>query len=800
MSKKIKEKKMIQYEDDEHLIIDDDIKRLQVRTGMYIGYKGSKGALHLTKELINNMIDECTNSKSPGRNINILLDTTTNTFMISDDGRGIPFDKLEDLCTKIQSGSKMTRTNGGGASAGENGVGMTATNALSERFESISTRFGEEATIKFREGEKVQDVTIKKAKDPDHHGQAFIFKPSDKYLSVEDDPAIIPRDELESWIEEISYLLPTDITIRFNVTIEGGKLYTKKYRNKEGMKELMEKSFNKITDIIHIKDIMYFNELVEGDQVKRYTGIEVAIAYSNEDSDEYVNSFCNFVNTVDGGTHVNAVQAAIINVLKDITEKTLTEAQAKKMNIIPNDIKSGLKLLINVKTETDPGFSGQVKEKVGNQLLYKQIRPMVMHNLRTELNRNEKLKKKITDIVKMNAKARIAADSEKEAVIKRSKTEFMDLFDNDRYIPAKTRSRHEYSECLIVEGDSAGNAIKIKGFPFQASVFLRGVSLNAFTAPLSKVMNNAELRLFIRACQAGVGENFNLDKFFFDKVILMTDGDSDGNNIFSNFSAFLLRWMRPLVEAGRVYRVLSPLYKIADKDNPYIRSRQEYFDIYVKRVLKNIRVGTKKHGMLSKNELSELLYNNRDYLTEMDRLVNYFGIHPHILEFIVLHIGEKDFDKRLVKRFPEMKLDGKSLSGVYEGKFQFIKLNKRFIKQSKELSDIAYQKSNVDVYYQMFDKDGKELSNRGLYSLGDLLKQCLVYKPAIVTRYKGLGELKPEELKSTTLDPNNRILVRLTVKDIEKAMEVADIFHGNDSSKRLEAHSNFKIRRDELDN
>lgn len=788
------------YEDDNIIVIEDDLERIRAKSGMFIGYAGRRGALHLGKETVNNMIDECTNSKSPGRNIEILLDTEQNLLMVSDDGRGIPFDKLELVCTKIQSSSKMVRDGGGGASAGENGVGMTATNALSARFELISARQGEEATIKFSEGKLTQPLTVKKIRDKGRHGQTIIFKPSEFILSVEDDPAIIDKDDLEAWVESIAYLLPPDVTMRFNATIPGGKMYSKKYRNENGMYDLLDSKFKKTTDIIHLKDILYFTELEKGEKFKRYTGVEVALAYSTSDSNEYTDSFCNFVNTVDGGTHANAVSAAALTVLKEFTEKSMSESQAKKLNILPSDVRSGLKVLINIKTESNPQFSGQVKEKVNSQLLYKQIRPMIMKGLRDTLNNNEKLKKRMTDIIKTNAKARIAADSEKEAVMKQSKTEYLDMYDNDKVILGKVRNIHEYSECLIVEGDSAGNAIKKVGLDFQFAQFLRGVTLNAYTSNLAKVMSNAELRTFVRLCRAGIGDNFKLDKFFFDKIILMVDGDSDGNHIFSSFSAFLLKWMRPLVEDGRVYRVLSPLYKIQDKDNPFILDRQEYFEVYVKNVTKNIKVGTTKGGLLSKQELRDLLSNNRDYLVEMDRLVNFFGIHQSILEFIVLHIQDKDFTKKLKKRFPEMHFNGSELTGIHESKFQFIKLNKRFFKQAKDLNDIVYQPANKSLYYQMFNKDGKTLADRGEFTIGELMTECLVYRPTVTTRYKGLGELKEKQLLETTLDPNNRILVRMTVADIEKAMEVADIFHGNDSSKRKEANSKFKIRRDELDN
>ena len=679
---------------------------------------------------------------------------------------------------------------------------MTAINALSSRFESISTRYGEQASIIFEEGVLVQPLTIKKIKDKEKHSQMFIFQPSQKHLSVEDDPAIINRDDLENWVRLMSYLIPPSVKIRFNVSSAGGKVYSKKYQNKEGMKTLLQDTFKKTTDPLHVMEITHFKEKIINEEgkdetVDRYTAIEVALAYSNDDSEEHIDSFCNFVNTVDGGTHVNAVQGAIFQVLKETTEKSMSETQAKNLSITNADIRNGLKVFLYARTSANPQFSGQVKEKVNSQVLYKQIRPMVVHSLRAQLKENEKITKKITDIIKANAKARIASEKAKEAVIKRSKTENLDQYDDDKFIPCSA-GKNEYKEVAVVEGDSASSAFKSKAYSFQAAIKLRGVSLNGYTADKAKVLANKELRTFITQCRTGIGPDFKLEDFYFDRVIMMTDGDSDGGNIFSGFLAFLIKWMRPLVEAGRVYRLLPPLYKIADKNNPFIKDRKQYFDIYVKNVLKNMKVGSTKTGMLSKEQFAELLELNRDYLEELDRLVRYFGIHPDVLEQILFNLDEKDFSSRLNEVLPEIIYDGKFVKGVYDGKYQYLKIGKRFRKYAEVILDIIRQ-NNVLVY-NVFDKTKDGLTERGQYTLGELLKLCLDHKPKILMRYKGLGELSENDFQSTVLDPNNRIIVKLTVSDIEKMLETAEVFHGKDSSKRQEANSNFRIRRDELDN
>lgn len=793
---------ILNYKDDEFVLIEDDIERIQEVGGMYIGYMGHKGAMHLAKEIINNMTDEAINDESPAKVIKILLDVPNNTLFASDDGRGIPHDKLIVTCTRIQSSSKIRRGGTGGASAGQNGVGLTACAALAEYFESISTRGGVEASYKIQEGKpRPADITTKKA-SPKLHGQTFVLKPSHNFLDKEEDPALYPRDTLEEWVFNLVHLLPPDIKVEFTVVESDGKNVTKKWKNKDGMKDLLAHYFPKTTEIIHFHDIMYFKERVKGEELERFTGIEVAIAYEPGKFDDDFTSFCNTVHTTDRGTHEDAVRSGIVNVLQDVTTKSLSEAMAKKLTISSRDVLNGLRVFINVQTKTDPDFTGQVKEKVGSPLLFKQIRPMVTRNLRKILNDNEKLAKKLTDLVKLNAKARHASEAERDSIVKKSKTDFLDQHDIQRYIPSDVDDLKFYSELTIVEGDSAGENMRSPRYrmPYQAVVYLKGMSLNSYKAKLDKILSNAELRTIIHVIGAGVGSSFDVNKMRFNKIVINTDADSDGKYISSSLAAFFLTWMRPAVEAGKIYINLSPLYRLVDKEHRYVRDKGEYFDIFVKKVNKNLKVGSKTHGILSKDQVRELLINNRDYLDELDRLVRYFGIHRDILEFLVLHTGDKDFEKKLVRRFPELHLKGKLVLGVYEGYYQVVKLGKQFFKRCSNLNSIAFQKENLDIYYHLFDKDGKALHDRGYMTLGEMLLICDTYKPRIEERFKGLGELNKDELRDQTLDPLNRKLVKLTVRDMEKAVETVDVFFGDDPSKRKEALSTFKIRRDELDN
>ena len=285
------------FTDDKIEHIEDDIKKIQTKPGMYISYIGSRGALHLVKELINNAIDECINKNSPGDTIDVFFDESENMVTVSDNGRGIPFESMMVVCTKLQSGSKFTREGSGGVSAGENGVGLTACNALSSLFEIISFRYGEKSTVSFNEGILSGTQKTIKIKNTDKHGTTFVLKPSITYMGE----CNIVTDELIGWIEKIVYLLPSDIKLNLSIKKKGKEsLVNKKYSNKYGLYDLCKKLCPKaLVDPIHFIKTTSLKEKIHDKEIDRYIGLEVAFTYNSSSIEFEAESFCNFVNTVD---------------------------------------------------------------------------------------------------------------------------------------------------------------------------------------------------------------------------------------------------------------------------------------------------------------------------------------------------------------------------------------------------------------------------------------------------------------------------------------------------------------------
>jgi len=786
---------------------EDDIEKIQTKPNMYISYLGRRGSLHLAKEVINNMIDECINTNSPGNDIDIYLDEVDNTLTVSDNGRGIPFDKMEVVCTKIQAGSKFTREGSGGGSAGENGVGLTAVNALSSYFEISVRRYNEKASIKFEEGKLIHPVTIKK--DPSgKHGTTTIFKPNPFYMDKADEDCSIPAEELMEWLEKIIYLVPPDIRITFQANRKGKESnINKKYRNKDGLYTYVKKLTNKhILDPIHFMDTLNIVEFDKGKELKRFVGLEVAFTFNSSPGEMITDSFCNFVNTVDGGVHLDGVRTGITQFLTKQTREALSEREAKKLDILPVDVTSGLVLTMYLSTEVNPHFSGQTKEKVTNNMLFSPLRNMTMKALTEHFKKNPKELKKLTDYIKTNAKARIEATKVRNSVVKGT-TNSLDEHMIKGFTPALAKGKNDYRELLLIEGESAAGSVDQDKFnQFQASFGLRGVPLNTFGLKLDKILDatkgNNEFKNLVRILKTNIGERFDINKLWYEKIIIMTDSDVDGRRISSLLCVFLLMHMPEIVKAGKLYKAVAPLYQIKDKKKPFVRDKQEYIEVFQERIGDNIRlIDPQTNVVVKAKDLKQFLFINREYLEELQRLANRFGVHRHIAEFVAIHGTSKDFKKNIAKRFPEITVDEDGiLSGIYEGRFQSLSIDKSFNKRATKLREYIFDANKAQVYYRVAEKNGKSYDDRGIMTIGDFMVLCQKYQPEIEVRFKGLGELDSIDLRRTTLDPNNRILIQLTLKDLEEEIEKFRILHGDASEERKELMKHFKIDRDDLDN
>lgn len=774
---------MAKFKDDDIRVIEDDLERLRERTTVYISYKGDKGALHLCKELINNAIDEAMSPKSPCKNIQIVFNEKENRLTVSDDGRGIPFQHIIDVVTKLQSSSNFGKTKEGAEvslKAGENGIGLTAINALSEFLTIIVTREGKRGTFNFVDG-RLQGEPIYEQADPNEHGTTAIFVPSEKYLG----PCHIKEADLFSWLSLISHFVPSSKTIYYTpIKKKGDEKKTIKLKYANGPVKLLESNMKKplLSTTMNFKS----NE----------PNVQVCFNYDEADSTDGYNtiSFCNWVHTIQHGEHVSGAKTGYCQAMMKIVPTYMTENEKKKWNITFEDIRLGLCTEIFL-FHNDPQFTGQTKECVGNRDIFKDVRDAVYKATMAYMKENAAEAKKISNYIKKNARARLEVSK-----IRKSDYKAMDSFEESvmsGYSPAIGKG---YKELYIVEGDSAkGGVTGVRDAMTQAVFKIKGNPKNTYGIKLAEVLQNAEFKTLIKIIGTGIGKDFNLAQSKFDKIIIFVDSDIDGFNMTSLLSTFFLCFMPDLVKAGMLYKAKAPLYILKDSKNKYILSKVEYYKIFADKVVENTTLIDSKGKKLSNEDMHALIDSNKDYLLELEPLTQYFYTNPELIEFTLLHAPSPKFNYVLKKRFPELTYDEATnvIQGSIDGVYQYLVADQAFFDKCERLTKLIKDVNKSDIYYTMESNGYKSLT-----SLGMFFKNTKKYLPEIEDRIKGLGELDGEVMWETTLNPANRELIRLTIDDLERDLNTVKVLHGPDSKlrKAFMIDNNHKFNRDDLDN
>ena len=774
---------MAKFKDDDIRVIEDDLERLRERTTVYISYKGDKGALHLCKELINNAIDEAMSPKSPCKNIQIVFNEKENRLTVSDDGRGIPFQHIIDVVTKLQSSSNFGKTKEGAEvslKAGENGIGLTAINALSEFLTIIVTREGKRGTFNFVDG-RLQGEPIYEQADPNEHGTTAIFVPSEKYLG----PCHIKEADLFSWLSLISHFVPSSKTIYYTpIKKKGDEKKTIKLKYTNGPVKLLESNMKKPL----LSTTMNFKSA--------NPNVQVCFNYDEADSTDGYNtiSFCNWVNTIQHGEHVSGAKTGYCQAMMKIVPTYMTENEKKKWNITFEDIRLGLCTEIFL-FHNDPQFTGQTKECVGNRDIFKDVRDAVYKATMAYMKDNAAEAKKISSYIKKNARARLEVSK-----IRKSDYKAMDSFEESvmsGYSPAIGKG---YKELYIVEGDSAkGGVTGVRDAMTQAVFKIKGNPKNTYGIKLAEVLQNAEFKTLIKIIGTGIGKDFNLAQSKFDKIIIFVDSDIDGFNMTSLLSTFFLCFMPELVKAGMLYKAKAPLYILKDSKNKYILSKVEYYKIFADKVVENTTLIDSKGKKLSREDMYTLIDSNKDYLLELEPLTQYFYTNPELIEFTLLYAPSPKFNYVLKKRFPELTYDEATnvIQGSIDGVYQYLVADQAFFDKCDRLTKLIKDVNKSDIYYTMESNGYKSLT-----SLGMFFKNTKKYLPEIEDRIKGLGELDGEVMWETTLNPANRELIRLTIDDLERDLNTVKVLHGPDSKlrKAFMIDNNHKFNRDDLDN
>lgn len=520
------------------------LEPVRKRPGMYIGSTGSRGLHHLVYEVVDNSIDEALAGVCDTIEIVINED---NSIKVSDNGSGIPVEThpqtgkstVETVLTILHAGGKFNNS-AYKVSGGLHGVGVSVVNALSEWLVATVKRDGKEYTQRFEKGIPVTE--LKTVGNSNTTGTTIKFKPDNKIF----DEVEFSFETLEYRIREMAFL-----NKGIKLILEDKRTNVRKEFHYEGGIRSFVEYINKNKTPIH-KDIAYFE--AERDN----TTVELAMQYTDAYS-ENIYSFANNINTQEGGTHLSGLRTAITRSINDYGRK-FNFLKEKDENLQGDDAREGLSAVLSVKL-MEPQFEGQTKTKLGNSETRGIVESLVYDFLTNYLEENPKSGKIILEKAISASRAREAARKAREISRKRS------ILDNTT-LPGKLADCQsndlDITEIFIVEGDSAGGSAKQgRDREFQAILPLRGKILNVEKARLDRILGYEEIRAMITAFGAGIGDEFDIEKLRYGKIIIMTDADVDGAHIRTLLLTFFYRYMRKLLDNGHIYIAQPPLYKVS---------------------------------------------------------------------------------------------------------------------------------------------------------------------------------------------------------------------------------------------
>ena len=555
--------------DESQIQVLEGLEAVRKRPGMYIGSTSQRGLHHLVYEIVDNAIDEALAGYCTHIEVTIEKD---NVISVRDNGRGIPvgihhkmgISTVEVVYTILHAGGKFG-DGGYKVSGGLHGVGASVVNALSQWLTVDVYLDGHVHSIRFNRG--VPESPLHITGDTNERGTFVRFKADDTiFETVEYD-----YDVLLGRLREQAFL-NAGVTITFTDQRDDENIRVNEMCYQGGIREFVE-HLNRNKTPLH-PEVIYLSAQKEDNMA------EVAMQY-NDSYNENILSFANDINTTEGGTHETGFKSALTRVINDYAHKYKFLKEDDK-NLSGDDTREGLTCVISVKL-TEAQFEGQTKTKLGNSEMRSLVDGAVYEALSAYLEENPQTAKTIIDKCLTAARAREAARKAREATRRKSALESASL-------PGKLADCQEkdptYTEIYIVEGDSAGGSAKNgRDRRYQAILPLWGKMLNVEKARLDKVYGNEKLMPMVTAFGAGIGDEFDISKLRYGKIILMADADVDGSHIRTLLLTFFFRFMRPLIEGGHVYIAQPPLYKIVKGRN---EPRYAYSDDQLKEILQQI--------------------------------------------------------------------------------------------------------------------------------------------------------------------------------------------------------------------
>ncbi len=759
------------------------------RPGMYIGdTDDGSGLHHMVYEVVDNSIDEALAGFCNEITVKINKD---NSITVADNGRGIPtnihkeegISAAEVIMTQLHAGGKFDQ-NSYKVSGGLHGVGVSVVNALSERLELTIFREGKKYFIEFNNGNS--QSSLKEVGETDKSGTEITFLPSKKTFSLTD----FDFKKLESRLRELAYL-NSGVNIKL-IDSRGDSEIISELSSRGGLKgyvKFLDKSRESI-----VEDVIFFKG--SNDNVS----VECAIQWNKS----YYENFLVFTNNIpqrDGGTHVAGFRSALTRTVNSAINNVGIQKK-DKVSLTGEDAREGLTCILSVKVP-DPKFSSQTKDKLVSSEVRPIVESIVSENLTNWFEENPKDAKSVITKIFEAAAAREAARKAREVSRKNSAFEVSAL--PGKLADCQSKSP-ESSELFIVEGDSAGGSAKqARDRKNQAVLPLKGKILNTEKSRPDKILNSAEIGTLIQALGTGFKPDFKIEDLRYHKIIIMTDADVDGSHIRTLLLTFLYRHMPDLVKNGFVYIAQPPLYKVKrGKMELYLKDDNELEDFFIDDITEHA-ILEQKSGSAIRGEDLKSIFNN---IISYDKLLNLISGKNENFYFLLEQAtisnffntenfeNQKKITQTLDYLLKRLNLRESNWSATFEnGEVVFTrkqnKVSESFTIKISDFDDFNY--INLKKYCDLMQEHF--LSNSFL-KLGDQVIEISSPRDLIrdgldqskknysVQRYKGLGEMNPDQLWQTTLDPEYRSILRVDIDDVQRADGVFEELMGDDVEKR----------------